>query len=448
MKKSKSVWTDLYRMVGLCSVAGIVILTGCIPIETGEENQLGEPVGCMVDRPDPGGCVVLNSIAAFDGAGDLDEACYTIHDTYTVEERTLNVSPGTTLYFGEDAGIRVLDSGALSAVGTSNDPICMYGLEEQRGYWRGLRFLNSPSADNRLDHVVLEHAGSRTWTTNRQARNHGGVVVIGDDVQLTVSNATFQNNQRPAIIATDSPQSGLTVTSSIFRNNEMALQIQAENVRNISEDTVIEDNDVPGLVLFSAAGDNHHVVTDATWPAFSFPYRVKSFFTVAQGSHLEIAPGARFEFEEGAGIRVAGATMAAVGEADAPIVFEGTEPVAGHWRGIYFTSTSSDRNRLRHVEVHHGGGHQWHHGRETSQGNIVLSDNNPTCNAENMALVEISNALITHSAQFGIAIRRGHNVTGCGEIEFQNIANDNIHDRNTELSGGGGCFCESGCDCG
>ncbi len=456
MKNEMMSWNC--RVAVILSGAFLAFATiGCVEIEGGNgdgDGETSERVSCLEQRPDPASCTVVPRSGSLTSERKLeysvmDEPCYILEGLFDVTEGQTTIEPGTVLYFGENAGIRLHSQGSISAVGTEDEPVCFLGLEEERGHWRGLRLLESSAPGSVLDHVVLQNAGSETWTTRRQPRNHGGIVLTGEDTSLTVSNSYFSQNMRAAIIATDSGESNLVVNSSTFEDNEIALKVHAEDVRNIGTDVVIEGNDLDALVINSAGTGSNYLTISTSWPARDVPYRVMEFMSVTGGAHFQVEPGAHFLFEEDSGIRVSGgAAMTAEGTSEAPIVFEGTEAVAGHWRGLYFTATQSPDNKLSHIEVHHGGGHQWHHGRETSQGNIVLSSNSTTCSVENLARVDISNALITHSAQFGITVRSQHEVTGgCGSITFENIANKDVHDENTDRSEGGGCFCSSGPSC-
>ena len=93
---------------------------------------------------------------------------------YLVADRTLitgghlTIEPGATLVFRHAASIDVRRdtsgvSGALTAVGTAEEPIRFTGEEESPGYWRGIGFSNAESEDNRFEHVTVEYAGSDSF---------------------------------------------------------------------------------------------------------------------------------------------------------------------------------------------------------------------------------------------------------------------------------------------
>jgi hypothetical protein len=416
------------------------------PGTTGDEA----PPTCIEERPSMEACVEISDGAFFDDGATLDEPCYVLTGPepgfprpYAVKNGTLTILPGTTLFFGARAGIEVEEGGVFSAVGTAEAPICLYGAQEQRGYWRGLRFEDAPG-DSRLEHVLLDGGGSDPWTERQQRRNQGGISVLGEETRLTVTDSVFRNNDHVGIVVMGAVDAPISIASSRFESNALPVWLSAQQIPNLATDLVIEGNDADVIVLESVGTGGTHVVTsDAHWPRFDVPYRVYKHIII-EGA-VSIEPGARFEFSDLGGIWVGG-SLTAEGTADAPIVFEGVEPMAGAWRGIYFRRTTSDANRLAHVEVHHAGSYQWAGGRESSRGNVVLEHASSDCSDK--AALTIDNALITQSANHGVAIRWGSLVLGCSNVVFEDIAGDDVFDESTEESEGGGCWCSSGdCEC-
>jgi hypothetical protein len=80
---------------------------------------------------------------------------------------------------------------------------------------------------------------------------------------------------------------------------------------------------------------------------------------VSAHSEITIEPGVVIAFEFDTGLKVVGdGRLHAEGEECAPVVFEGTSPVAGHWRGLIFDNDGAPDpvNVMRHTEVHHAAG--------------------------------------------------------------------------------------------
>ena len=80
----------------------------------------------------------------------------------TQVEAPLTLAAGLVVQFDQDAALRVLPGGTLTAAGTEDSPVLMTGAETLPGYWQGLQF-GTISADNRLEHTRIEYAGGEAW---------------------------------------------------------------------------------------------------------------------------------------------------------------------------------------------------------------------------------------------------------------------------------------------
>ena len=88
-------------------------------------------------------------------------------------------------------------------------------------------------------------------------------------------------------------------------------------------------------------------------------YGVPQDLTVTGGT-LELEPGVRMEFAEGAGLRVAGGgRLKAQGSAEEQIVLTGKSASRGAWQGVSFQDTNSPDNVLDHVVIEYAGGQGW-----------------------------------------------------------------------------------------
>ena len=376
---------------------------------------------------------------------------YYIRTRLTVRgESTLEIAPGSTLLFPKHGGLNVVSDSTLLAVGTDEASIHFRGREQERGHWRGLRFKDTASENNRLEYVIVEHGGSESWTTSFVPRNHGGIVAIGADTHLSISNALFRHNERSAIMAKDSPHTTVMVEDSIFEDNTRPIKQHIQQVENISPGNHIANNDMDVIALKPGSTGHHEVKESMIWPGLSVPYRV--YTTIRVYEDVVVEPGAEFEFRSGQGLSVLGDHLTVAGSDSAPVVFRGTEPISGHWRGIHFANAPmGSKNMLSHVEVRHGGSDQWHNGRESSRGNVVLDHAGAACGGE--ATVSISNASISQGAGHGIAIRHGSRVTSCvdnaiGEVGGSPVFDHHAADADEDFTGSAGCYCEAGCECG
>ncbi len=133
--------------------------------------------------------------------------------TITVSEGgILTVEPGVNAYFGAGSQLKIIDEAALSAIGTTSQPIGFYGSVEVNGAWAGIEIRHTSNVQNALDNVTVAYAGGGDldgaiymWAdptisvTNSQISNSGSCAFYdggtgGGNPNLSVNNVTFSNN--------------------------------------------------------------------------------------------------------------------------------------------------------------------------------------------------------------------------------------------------------------
>jgi hypothetical protein len=141
------------------------------------------------------------------------------------EDAGLYVGAGATLQFEQDA---ILESGTgfLAFQGTPEDPVTLTGVEELPGYWDGIVF-ESASANNVLEHSVVEYAGSAGYKGHEAA-----VVVAGDSTMrghATIRETEFRDINGHGILIFSGGDAEMM--NNTFEN------IDGENVedRNVSD---------------------------------------------------------------------------------------------------------------------------------------------------------------------------------------------------------------------
>ncbi|TVR80742.1 MAG: hypothetical protein EA412_04400 [Chitinophagaceae bacterium] len=109
-------------------------------------------------------------------------------------------------------------------------------------------------------------------------------------------------------------------------------------------------------------------------------------------AHVIVEPGVRIEMSSGARINVAeGGILTAEGTEDEPILFIGSEPVAGYWDYIRFDHSNSVNNILSHTIIRYGGGYS------TSFTDAAVFVNNDS-------RLTLKNSEISHSATNGFKV--------------------------------------------
>lgn len=318
------------------------------------------------DDDSPAPCVSPTELTqeSVGNGGRIEKGCYTVGARLAIKGGQLEIAPGTSIVFAQDAGLSVESGGSLSAVGTATDRIFLTGAEKTRGYWRGLYFYESNSSNNKLEHVVLSHGGSGTWHGGSESR--GGIFIRGSNTRLSVSNSTFTDNAQAAIVA-DGGGSTLSIADTAFKNNESPLWLHANLPGNLSGLT-FEDNE-KNYIRTGFTGET--ISTEQTWKAFAVPYR--STGKVQVRARLTLDAGVTIEFAQGIGFDVSDTgRLKAQGTAEAPVTLTGVEKEQGYWAGIYFYQSKSQDNVLEHATIEYGGGTKWHGG--DSRAGIYVRD--------------------------------------------------------------------------
>lgn len=134
--------------------------------------------------------------------------------TITVKEGgLLTVEPGVNAYFGAGSQLKIIDEAALSAIGTTSQPIGFYGSVEVNGAWAGIEIRHTSNVQNVLDNVTVAYAGGGGLE---------GAIYMWANPKLTVSNSEISNSGSCAFFSGASGSGvnpNLTVQNMTFVNN-------------------------------------------------------------------------------------------------------------------------------------------------------------------------------------------------------------------------------------
>lgn len=405
--------------VALCVISSIAV--GCGPFATDDDGgdnggMTSEDTGTMdEDGEDNGGSgdcsdrEILGPAQA-SGGSTVPEGCYLVEQELEVESGTLTLEPGVDVQFQEGTGIDIGSDATLVAEGTSDERIILHGVEQERGFWKGLQYSNE-SQDNRLVHVELSHAGSSSWNSNIPK---GGVNVYRS-ASLTVENSSFVDNDGPAIRARQEG-SRLSVSNSRFASNKMPLRLTPRTAGQIADDNEYENNDDSFISLNEEGTADNVIAAETTWAAQPIPYRFTQFTDV--NAKWTIEAGATLEFEQNVGLTVDGdgRLNADAGDGD-QIRFTGVEDVQGFWFGIEFENSKSPDNVFNNVVIEYGGS------KECTDGGGTDLDFANICLARgDEARIEVRNSTIRGAGKYGIFMddRSDHEVAACENVTFEN----------------------------
>lgn len=318
----------------------------------------------------------------------LESSCYIVDRIYSITDGHLHVPAGTTFHFAHEAGLDVGADGSLAADGTEEDPVQFVGLEQESGFWMGLRF-RSPSGNNRLEHAVVEHAGADRWHSTADV-TRGGVVFQGS-ARLNVTDSVFRHNLGAAISAEETGRP-FGVSASHFEDNEVPFRISAANIAGLASDLTFEDNDADVVRVVRGA-----ITDDAVWRGLEVPYQIQSTVGISNSANLTIEAGASFEFELHTGLTFDdGATISIEGTEQAPVEMRGTEELAGHWRGIAIRNSVSTTNSIEYLVLEDAGSERWHSTAELSEGGLVARNSD--------VRLEVANSTFRNNRFAGISL--------------------------------------------
>jgi len=129
---------------------------------------------------------------------------------YVNNEATLTINAGAIFKGGDGAQLHIEDDGSLTAKGTGNEPILFSAMQETVGYWDGIYFSSSNNVKNKLEHIIVEYAGS----------HNNGALTLYSTSRVNVSNSTFRNNDKYGIsVDSNSNINSDYITSNTFTNN-------------------------------------------------------------------------------------------------------------------------------------------------------------------------------------------------------------------------------------
>ncbi|MCR9161467.1 MAG: right-handed parallel beta-helix repeat-containing protein [Nannocystaceae bacterium] len=103
------------------------------------------------------------------------------------------IEPGVEIQVAQDVNINVESTGSVNAVGTSDAPIRIVGVEPLQGYWMGIE-IHSVSASNVFDNVELRHGGSDGFNGSEDSDAILFIGGFGGDGSVTLRNSTLSDS--------------------------------------------------------------------------------------------------------------------------------------------------------------------------------------------------------------------------------------------------------------
>jgi hypothetical protein len=317
-------------------------------------------------------------------------------------QAALTLDAGVEIEMPMDSQFVVVTTGSISAAGRPDAPVTWRGVHNERGFWRGLS-VESKATANAISGCVIENGGSDGWNGSPDSV---GMVWLPDEAKLVLSGCTLRGSDGPALTSFG----GADMTGfadNVIEDNQGTLRVSPAMGHMIEASNTFVGNDEQYIRIGRANANNDRVEGNSTWQALSIPYRVMDRFfvsgawTIAAGTTVEVVQDRQIIVEDTGSVH-------AVGTADAPILLQGAEQLAGYWMGLQIDSVSAS-NEMQFVELRHAGSDGFN-GAADSDGAVYLAGGS----------LMLTDSTIADSGGYGIVVWDDGQLLGCGNVTFSN----------------------------
>ena len=331
---------NFFKTLSLVALTSTLLVQGC------KKDPVIVPVAQTV--------VLKTDIVVAQTLKDLGTGIdYIVEGNLNVKGVVLTIEPGVTIQFAQNASLRMIDFGAMKAIGTAANPILFTGKQSTKGFWKGLIFESTNNTENQLENCTVEYAGEASaYSTTIK-----GAVLAGNffskPVLLSLKNVTIQHNTNNGLYIDDQ------ATLSAFDNctitdNAFPIKAMEEGINSIDNDNKLTGN-TSDVVDWAVYGGSD-IASNTKINTISIPIRVGSDeLRVAKGATLTISAGNKLQMAQNAMLTAYnGGTIVMDGTSAAPIIFDGVQKTRGFWRGIISFGAGSSVT-LKYVQANDGG---------------------------------------------------------------------------------------------
>ncbi len=308
----------------------------------------------------------------------------------------LNVEPGVTIQFEQDASMLMIEMGALHAVGTAAKPILFTGKQATKGFWVGLFFINSDNLKNELTYCTVEYGGSDSYLYEE------GNVILGSNpygnARLSLNNTILRNSSSMGMYVSSDSYIDAFTNCTLTANNNAPIRVESNN-----SDVLDVSNDYSGntenYVLID--GDPYQgqpILRNMTWHKLNVPYGIKDDITTQKTLTLEAGVtihglnNSGF-YVDGEGVKLG--KLQVNGTATNPVIMDGEQTTAGFWNGISLWGGDAV---LTYCNIDHAGSYATFDG--PSQRASIVAESF----YEHVSNLTMSNCSISNSAHYGVAV--------------------------------------------
>ena len=331
---------NFFKTLSLVALTSTLLVQGC------KKDPVIVPVAQTV--------VLKTDIVVAQTLKDLGTGIdYIVEGNLDVKGVVLTIEPGVTIQFAQNASLRMVDFGAMKAIGTTANPILFTGKQSTKGFWKGLIFESSNNTDNQLENCTVEYAGeaSAYSTTIKGAVLAGNF--LSKPVLLSLKNVTIQHNTNNGLYIDDQAKLS-TFDNCTLTDNAFPIKAMEEGINSIDNDNKMTGN-ASDVVEWANYGGSD-VSSNTKINTLSIPIRFTGDdLKVAKGATLTISAGTKMQMAQNTqmsayngGIIVMDGTLAS------PIIFDGVQKTRGFWKGIVSYGAGSSVT-MKYVQANDGG---------------------------------------------------------------------------------------------
>ncbi|HMA61060.1 MAG TPA: PKD domain-containing protein, partial [bacterium] len=325
---------------------------------------------------------------------DPAEADYAVSGIVNIGA-TLTIEPGVKIEFGAGARMDVESEGTLVAVGSETDSIIFTGANQASGSWAGI-IVKSRNIGNEISYAAIHYGGANNYAN----------IYVNYNGALKLSHSRLDHSSSYGLEAERNAEIRDFNNNSFNGNSYAALNIPAHLIGSLDAHSSYAGHSGNSTIsVFSS-----DVETDQTWPATDAPFVMDGITDLE--AVITVQPGAVFKFAQNARLDVEGdnGSLIAIGTPDSIIQFQGTQPIVGHWSGIYIMNTVPT-NELSYTKISHGGAN--------SYANVYINYN---------GAIKITNSEFETSATYGLEAENGSQINAFSQNTFSEDAIVHIPD--------------------
>ncbi|MGO3154988.1 MAG: hypothetical protein ACTIK4_03540 [Mesonia sp.] len=366
-------------------------------------------------------CGIMSEAMTLENRGDGID--YILPCMLTVEA-PLTIEPGVTIAFEQDAGIEVNDygarTGAITAIGTANNPITFTGTNQVPGAWSQI-YIDSKNLNNKFYHCIIEYAGA----------SDGSKPALDTDAgtKVEVQNTIIRNNKGNGVFVSVGANIENWEANTITENGGYPMQIAASKVKFLDgTQSTYTNNGTNQIYVNSLNAHDIGFITSTihTWQDPGIPYFIDEYIYVENNDntgapgHLKITAGCQIIFAEEYGIQTSddNTVLQILGTSENPVNFSG-QYGAGSWKGINIKRSNSTLNTIENATIADAGQSNW--GWFQQKGGISLGHQ-----TQKTITLSVTNVHITNSGGCGVVergIRPDSNITYTN-VSFSDNAGD------------------------